>query len=271
MKKKNKIIIGIAVIVIAIIVVIVGITVNNHQRAVKEAEAISVSVETSKNDLISDYQKQYQTIISDEYKTEAEYDSAKKSLSALKDEIAKSDVKDNETVISLVKDIENTINDYDDKVKSLTTTETTTAETTTEKITEKSTQKDTTKSTNSSKTTTKSNGNSGSNNTTKQNTTKSTTKYIETTTKKKNYKQAPAYGTVVTSKPNPDDYEEYLFHSFAAYYTWEDEEWYLSSYRISGGMDSSTAYSYASSYISAPNRDGKYEGEEVKILVWIWG
>ncbi|MCM1285802.1 MAG: hypothetical protein NC213_04100 [Acetobacter sp.] len=270
MKKKNKIIIGIAVIVIAIIVVIVSITVNNHQKAVKEAEAISVSVETSKNDLISDYQKQYQAIISDEYKTEAEYNSAKNSLSTLKDEIAKSNVKDNETIISLVKDIDNIVKDYDDKIKSLTTTETTTAETTTEKTTEKSTPKDTTKSTNSSNTTTKSNGNSSSN-TTKQNTTKSTTKYVETTTKKKNYKPAPAYGTVVTSQPNPNDYEDYLFHSFAAYYTWEDGEWYLSHYRVSGGMDSSEAYNYASPYISEPNRNGKYEGEEVKVLVWIWG
>lgn len=266
MKKKNKIIIGIAVVVVAVIAVIVGITVNNHQKAEKEAESISVSVEASKTDLITSYTKQFTDITSKEYKTEDEYNSAKNLLISLKDEINKNDeMKDNNEIVSLIKNIDDTIKDYDERIKSLTTTETTTEELTKNEIT--------TKNTSSNKTTTKNNSskpnNSNNSEKPKQTTTKqSTTK--ETTTKKK-YKSAPAYGTVVTSQPNPDDYEEYLFHSFAAYYTWEDGEWYLSHYRVSGGMDSSTAYNYASPYISEPNRNGKYEGEEVKVLVWIWG
>ncbi|WP_285946494.1 hypothetical protein [Thomasclavelia cocleata] len=266
MKKKNKIIIGIAVVVIAIIAVIVGITANNHQKAVKEAESISISVKTSKSDLITSYTKQFTDIISKKYKTADEYNSAKNLLISLKDELNKNDeMKDNNEIVSLIKNIDDTIKDYDEKIKSLTTTETTTEELTKNEIT--------TKNTSSNKTTTKNNSskpnNSNNSEEPKQTTTKqSTTK--ETTTKKK-YKPAPAYGTVVTSQPNPDDYEEYQFHSFAAYYTWEDGEWYLSHYRVSGGMDSSTAYNYASPYISEPNRNGKYEGEEIKVLVWIWG
>ena len=112
MKKKNKVIIGISVMVIFIIVIIVGISVNNHQKAVKESESISLSVETSKMDLISAYQKQYQNIISAEYKTEEEYDSAINSLVSLKSEIEKSDVKDDEIIITLLTDIDNSINEY---------------------------------------------------------------------------------------------------------------------------------------------------------------
>lgn len=266
MEKKKKIIIGVAIAVIAIIAVIVGITVGNHQKAVKEAESISVSIEASKTDLITSYKKQFDEITSKNYSTKEDYSSAKELLESLKKVINDSNVKDNEEIVNLVKDIDKSIKDYDDKIKSLTTTEESTTK-----------YEETTTKSNSTEKTTKSNNNTNNSsndsykdNKPKSTTTKETTKK-ETTTKKKNYKPAPAYGTVVTSKPNPDDYEEYQFHSFAAYYTWEDGEWYLSHYRVSGGMDSSTAYNYASPYISEPNRNGKYEGEEVKVLVWIWG
>lgn len=265
MEKKKKIIIGIAIAVIAIIAVIVGITVSNHQKAVKEAESISVSVEVSKTEIITSYKKQFNEITSKNYSTEEDYTSAKALLESLKNDISNSDVKDDENIVNLVKDIDKSIKDYDEKIKLLTTEKTTTEEVTENEITTNntSTNKTTAKNT-TSKVNNSSNSEKPKQTTTKQSTTK------ETTTKKK-YKSAPAYGTVVTSQPNPDDYEEYLFHSFAAYYTWEDGEWYLSHYRVSGGMDSSTAYNYASPYISEPNRNGKYEGEEVKVLVWIWG
>ncbi len=265
MEKKKKIIIGVAIAVIAIIAVIVGITVSNHQKAVKEAESISVSVETSKNDLITSYKKQFDEITSKNYSAEEDYTSAKALLESLKDDINNSDIKDEENAVNLVKDIDKSIKDYDEKIKSLTTTEESTTEA--EETTSKPNSNDgTAKSNNNSN-----NGSGNSNNDKPKSTTAKETTKKETTTKKKNYKPEPAYGTVVTSKPNPDDYENYLYHSFAAYYTWENGEWYLSSYRVSGGMDSDTAFNYASPYISAPNRDGKYEGEECKVLVWIWG
>lgn len=251
MKKKNKIIIAIAVILIAIIVVIVGITVNNHQKAEKEAEAISVSVETSKNDLIADYQKQYQAIISAEHKTEAEYDSAKKSLSALKDEIVKSDVKDTETIISLIKDIDNTIKKYDDKIKSLTTTETTT-EATTEKITEKESSK-------VNKTTTKLNNDSHSNTEEKPKPTKETV--TETTTSKKLLD--PPYGTVYTSRQDVDKYKG-NFCTADVTFTWLEgrKEWYISDCSCGSLISVEEAVRLCSPY--HPNRDGKYQNETVE-------
>ena len=257
MKKKNKIIIAIVVILIAIIVVIVGITVNNHQKAVKEAEAISVSVETSKNDLISDYQKRYKTIISAEYKTEAEYDSAKKSLSALKDEIVKSDVKDNETIISLVKDIDNRIKDYDDKINSLTTTETTT-----EEITEKVTEKESSKV---NKTTTKSNNDSNSNTEQKPKPTKETV--TETTTNKKLLD--PPYGTVYTSKQDPNKYKgDFTFADVT--FTWLDgrKEWYVSDCSCGYGISASEVAKLCSSY--HPDRNGNYQNETVERTFYIY-
>lgn len=265
MKKKNKIIIGIAVVVVAVIAVIVGITVNNHQKAEKEAESISVSVEASKTDLITSYTKQFTDITSKEYKTEDEYNSAKNLLISLKDEINKNDeMKDNNEIVSLIKNIDDTIKDYDERIKSLTTTETTTEEVTENEIT--------TKNTSSNKTTTKNNSskpnNSSNSEKPKQTTTKqSTTK--ETTTKKK-YKPTPAYGTVVTSKPNPDDYEDYSFYCCTIYYTWEDGEWYVSRCTMGGSMSAGEAYDLALPYVSEPNRNGKYEGEIVEKDVWIW-
>lgn len=265
MKKKNKIIIGIALIVVAIIIVIVGIAVNNHQKTIKEAEAISVSVETSENDLISDYQKQYQTIISSEYKTEAEYDSAKKSLSALKDEIEKSDIKDNETIISLIKDIDNAIKDYDDKIISLTTTELTTEETT-EKVTEKET--------------TKSNSESGLNNTTKstprQTTTETTTKKVTTTqtTTKKTYKD-PAHGYCTYSWPDPEDYSKDRWRNTVIKYTWYESEGDWGATYVFGSStseaDRKEIRKYAGAFFPCPNRDGKYDGEQVSSeLIHVW-
>lgn len=256
MKKKNKIIIGIAVLVIAIIVVIVGITANNHQKTVKEAESISVSVESSKTDLITSYTKQFTDITSKEYKTEDEYNSAKNLLISLKDELNKNDeMKDNNEIVSLIKNIDDTIKDYDEKIKSLTTTKTTTEEVT---------ENETTTKNNSSKPNNSSNSEKPKQTTTKQSTTK------ETTTKKK-YKPTPAYGTVVTSKPNPDDYEDYSFYCCTIYYTWEDEEWYVSKCRMGGGiMSAGEAYDLASSYVSEPNRNGSYNGETVEKKIWIW-
>lgn len=261
MEKKKKIIIGIAIAVIAIIAVIVGITVSNHQKAVKEAESISVSVEASKTDLITSYKKQFEEITSKNYSTEEDFTSAKALLESLKNDIANSDVKDDENAVNLVKDIDKSIKDYDERIKSLTTTEesTTEAEETTTKS--NSTEK-TTKSNNSS-------NDSNNGNKPKPTTTKETTKK-ETTTKKKNYKPEPAYGTVVTSKPNPSDYEDYRFSSCTIYYTWEEGEWYVSKCRMSGDMPAGEAYDLASSYVSEPNRDGKYEGETVEKIVWIW-
>lgn len=266
MKKKNKIIIGIAVVVVAIITVIIGITFNNHQKAVKEAESISVSVEASKNDLVTSYTKQFTDITSKEYKTEDEYSSAKNLLISLKDEINKNDeMKDNADIANLIEDINKSIKDYDDKIKSLTTIEATTEEATS--TTKSDDKKETTKSNSS--------GNGGSsNNTEKPKTTaRSTTKEQttrETTTKKKNYKPEPSYGTVVTSKPNPDDYENYSFYCCTIYYTWEDGEWYVSKCRMGGSMSAGEAYDLASSYVSEPNRSGSYEGETIEKKVWIW-
>lgn len=176
---EKKIIIGIAVAVITIIAVIVGIIANNHQKAVKETESISVSVEASKTDLITSYKKQFDEITSKNYTTEEDYTSAKALLESLKNDINNSDIKDEENAVNLVKDIDKSIKDYDEKIKSLTTTEESTTEA----------EETTTKSNSNEKTTKSNNGsNDGSNNSNndkpKSTTAKETTKK-ETTTKKK--------------------------------------------------------------------------------------
>lgn len=267
MEKKKKIIIGIAIAVIAIIAVIVGITVSNHQKAVKEAESISVSVEVSKTEIITSYKKQFNEITSKNYSTEEDYTSAKALLESLKNDISNSDVKDDENIVNLVKDIDKSIKDYDEKIKLLTTEKTTTEEVTENEITTNNTS---TNKTSTNKTTAK-NTTSKVNNSSNSEKPKQTTTTKETTTKKKNYKPEPAYGTVVTSKPNPDDYENYSFHCCTIYYTWEDGEWYVSKCEMGGTMGASKAYDLASPYVSEPNRDGKYEGETVEKDVWIWG
>lgn len=263
MKKKNKAIIGISVMVVFIIVIIVGITVNNHQKTVKESESISASVETSKMNLISAYQKQYQNIISIEYKTEAEYDSAKKSLISLKSEIEKSDVKDAETIITLLTDIDNSINEYDDKINSLETHEEATEQTTitSEKTTEHN--NGTTKS-NSSNNTSK----TGSNNTASK---KQTTTRKETTTKK-NYKPNPEYGYATTSAPNYDDYAVDGWNQGRIIYTWNSSTsmWDFRCRYVNGVSDEYAWRVYATSIFPEPNRDGKYDGEEVSQTIWVW-
>lgn len=269
MKKKNKAIIGISVMVVFIIVIIVGITVNNHQKTVKESESISASVETSKMNLISAYQKQYQNIISIEYKTEAEYDSAKKSLISLKSEIEKSDVKDAETIITLLTDIDNSINEYDDKINSLATHEEATEQTTitSEKTTEHN--NGTTKS-NSSNNTSK----TGSNNTAskKQTTTNKQTTTKKETTTKKNYKPNPEYGYATTSAPNYDDYSVDGWNQGRIIYTWNSSTsmWDFRCRYVNGVSDEYAWRVYATSIFPEPNRDGKYDGEEVSQTIWVW-
>lgn len=270
MKKKNKAIIGISVMVVFIIVIIVGITVNNHQKTVKESESISASVETSKMNLISAYQKQYQNIISIEYKTEAEYDSAKKSLISLKSEIEKSDVKDAETIIALLTDIDNSINEYDDKINSLATHEEATEQTT---ITSKKTTEHnngTTKS-NSSNNTSK----TGSNNTAskKQTTTNKQPITKKETTTQKNYKPNPAYGYATTSKPNYDDYAVDGWNTGRITYTWYEEVsmWGYECTYINGVSDEYAWRVYADKVFPEPNRKGKYDGEKVSSgIIYVW-
>ncbi len=123
MEKKKKITIGIAIAVVVITAVIVGITVNNHQKAVKEAESISISVQVSKTDLITYYKKQYDEITSKNYSTEEDYTSAKALLESLKNDINNSDVKDDKNIVNLINNIDTSINDYNEKIKALTTTE----------------------------------------------------------------------------------------------------------------------------------------------------
>lgn len=264
MKKKNKIIIGIAIVVLAIIAVIVGITANNHQNAVKEAESISVSVEASKNDLITSYTKQFTDITSKEYKTEDEYSSAKNLLISLKDEINKNDeIKDNNEIVSLIKNIDSTIKDYDEKIKSLSTTKTTI-----EEVAENDT---TTKNTSSNKTTIKnSSSKTNSNNSQQSKTTttmQSTTK--ETTTKEK-YKSTPSYGTVVTTRPNFDDYDtSWGWKAGIVTCNWWDGNAY--DYNIMKNMSPSEFdewIKYAEPYFPEP--DFSKESGSSEITIWVW-
>ncbi len=260
MEKKKKIIIGIAIAVIAIIAVIVGITVSNHQKAVKEAESISVSVEASKNDLITSYKKQFDEITSKNYSAEEDYTSAKALLESLKDDKNNSDIKDEENAVNLVKDIDKSIKDYDEKIKSLTTTEESTTEA-----------KETTTKSNSNEKTTKSNNvsNDGSNkpsndNKPKQTTTEKTTEK-ETTTKKK---ITPAYGTA-TRNPKQYGYDLDEWAEGRVIYTWDGEYWCI-SYVIINNTPESEYIKYAESAFSEPNRDGKYVGEEVSAFIYVW-
>lgn len=69
---------------------------------------------------------------------------------------------------------------------------------------------------------------------------------------------------------DPNDYEDYRFYCCTIYYTWENEEWYVSKCRMVGSMSAGEAYDLASSYVSEPNRNGSYNGETVEKKVWIW-
>lgn len=257
---EKKIIIGIAIAVITIIAVIVGIIANNHQKAVKETESISVSVEASKTDLITSYKKQFDEITSKNYTTEEDYTSAKALLESLKNDINNSDIKDEENAVNLVKDIDKSIKDYDEKIKSLTTTEESTTEA----------EETTTKSNSNEKTTKSNNGyNGGSNNSNKDKpkstTAKETTKN-ETTTKKK--ANIPAYGTT-TSSPKQYDCDVSDWSSGRIIYTWDGEYWCM-SYGIINHTSESEYIKYAEPACPPPNRDGKYVGEEVSTFIYVW-
>jgi len=194
--KKNKRVIIITIIAIIVIItgIIVGISINNHNTAVKEA----LSVSESKQSVCDSFDEEYKSVVDKEHKTVEDYSSAKDALVAIKDNINKSDIKDDERLVSLISNIDKTIEEYDVKVKELTTTTTeVTTEVTTEKE-DKPVNATTRKSNSSNNSTTKSNK---SNNTTKATQPKTTAK--QTTTSNK---ITPAYGTVIFSDPNNSKY-----------------------------------------------------------------
>ena len=195
--KKNKRVIIITIIAIIVIItgIIVGISINNHNTAVKEA----LSVSESKQNVCDYFDEEYKSVVNKEHKTVEDYSIAKDTLVDIKDNINKSDIKDDERLVSLILNIDKTIEEYDVKVKELTTTTTeVTTEVTTEKETEKQVNATTRKSNSSNNSTTKSNK---SNNTTKATQPKTTAK--QTTTSNK---ITPAYGTVIFSDPNNSKY-----------------------------------------------------------------
>lgn len=251
--------------------IIVGISINNHNAAVKEA----LSVSESKEYVCDSFDDEYKSIVDKEYKTAEEYKSAKDNLVAIKDNINKSDIKDNERLVSLISDIDKTIEEYDAKVKELTTTTTeSTTESTTETITEKEDKPvnaTTGKSDNlSNNSTTKSNK---SNNATKAapKVTQPKTTAKQTTTKK-SYDPDPAYGTVKFSYPD-GNYKVDHWSCGHVYWTWNGTSWEV-WVKISGGMHTPcNKEDFINRCLKAypePKRDGKYNGEELDKTVYIW-
>lgn len=266
--KKNKRVIIITIIAIIVIItgIIVGISINNHNAAVKEA----LSVSESKEYVCDSFDDEYKSIVDKEYKTAEEYKSAKDNLVAIKDNINKSDIKDNERLISLISDIDKTIELYNTKIKDLTTT---TTESTTESTTKPTTEKEdkpvnatTRKSNSSNNSTTKSNK---SNNTTKATQPKTTAKQ---TTTKKSYDPDPAYGTVKFSYPDGNYKVDHWSYGHV-YWTWNGTSWEV-WVKISGGMHTPcNKEDFINRCLKAypePKRDGKYNGEELDKAVYIW-
>ncbi|MCI9643034.1 MAG: hypothetical protein HFJ98_09720 [Eubacterium sp.] len=267
--KKNKRVIIITIIAIIVIItgIIVGISINNHNTAVKEA----LSVSESKQSVCDSFDEEYKSVVDKEHKTVEDYSSAKDALIAIKDNINKSDIKDDERLISLISNIDKTIEEYDVKVKELTTT---TTESTTEVTTEATTEKEdkpvnatTPKSNSSNNSTTKSN-----------NTTKATPKVTQPkttakqTTTKKSYDPDPAYGTVKFSYPN-GNYKVNHWSAAGVYWIWDGEQW-NANINISGGMHTPcNKDDFINRCIKAfpkPSKDGKNVGEKVMKNVWIW-
>lgn len=266
--KKNKRVIIITIIAIIVIItgIIVGISINNHNTAVKEA----LSVSESKEYVCDSFDDEYKSIVDKEHKTVEDYSSAKDALVAIKDNINKSDIKDDERLVSLISNIDKTIEEYDVKVKELTTT---TTESTTEVTTEATTEKEdkpvnatTRKSNSSNNSTTKSNK---SNNTTKATQPKTTAKQ---TTTKKSYDPDPAYGTVRYSEPN-GNYKVDHWSCIRVYWEYDGKQWNFSHVSISGGghtpCNKDDCAKRAVDACPAPNRNGK-NGEIYHKSVWIW-
>lgn len=274
--KKNKRVIIITIIAIIVIItgIIVGISINNHNTAVKEA----LSVSESKQSVCDSFDEEYKSVVDKEHKTVEDYSSAKDTLVAIKDNINKSDIKDDERLVSLILNIDKTIEEYDVKVKELTTT---TTESTTEVTTEVTTEKETEKQVNY---TTKKPGNSSNNSTKKSNksgnTTKATTK-AQTTTKSttttpKSYDPDPDYGTVKYSRPS-GNYKTNHWCGVTLTYTWDSsKEYWGGSIEYTVGSLSHTPcnvedlYWQASKAFPAPLRDGKYDNEKVYKKMFIW-
>lgn len=262
--KKNKNIIIIAIIAVIVIItgIIVGISINKHTTALKEA----LSISESKEDACNSFENEYKSIVDKEYKTAEEYESAKDNLSALKDKINRSDIKEDERLVAVVSDIDKTITEYEDKIKDLTTTTTTetTTEATTEKVTEKATNGTTNKSGSSNKTPTKPNKTTT--------TTKVNTTVKQTTTTKKSYDPDPAYGTIRYSLPT-GNYKVDHWSCIRVYWECDGNQWNFSHVSISGGghtpCNKDDCAKRAVDACPAPNRNGK-NGEIYHKSVWIW-
>ncbi len=262
--KKNKRVIIITIIAIIVIItgIIVGISINNHNTAVKEA----LSVSESKQNVCDYFDEEYKSVVNKEHKTVEDYSIAKDTLVDIKDNINKSDIKDDERLVSLISNIDKTIEEYDVKVKELTTT---TTESTTEVTTEATTEKEdkpvnaTTRKSNSlNNSTTKSNK---SNNTTKATQPKTTAK--QTTTSNK---ITPAYGTVLFSSPNDSKYIMGNWHTIDFIWYWNGREWDY-SYTIGMGDEKykNELIKYAKKSFPSPNYEGKV-GDQVSKFMYIW-
>ncbi len=266
--KKNKRVIIITIIAIIVIItgIIVGISINNHNTAVKEA----LSVSESKEYVCDSFDDEYKSIVDKEYKTAEEYKSAKDNLIAIKDKINRSDIKEDERLVTIVSNIDKTIEEYDAKIKDLTTT---TTESTTESTTETITKKEdkpvnatTGKSNNSSNnSTTKSNK---SNNTTKATQPKTTAKQ---TTTKKSYDPDPAYGTIKYSIPT-GNYKTDHWCYITVNHKWDGNNWNTSMDIGSNHSPCNKEDMWNQCYKAypEPKRDGKYIGEEVYKFVYVW-
>lgn len=259
--KKNKRVIIITIIAIIVIItgIIVGISINNHNTAVKEA----LSVSESKQNVCDYFDEEYKSVVNKEHKTVEDYSIAKDTLVDIKDNINKSDIKDDERLVSLILNIDKTIEEYDVKVKELTTTTTeVTTKVTTEKETEKQVNATTRKSNSSNNSTTKSNK---SNNTTKATQPKTTAK--QTTTSNK---ITPAYGTVIFSDPNNSKYIMGNWHYLELIWYWNGREWAESSVVSNSNISyKNEMIKYGKKAFPAPNYEGKV-GDQVSKNMYIW-
>lgn len=239
--------------------IIVGISINNHNTAVKEA----LSVSESKQNVCDYFDEEYKSVVNKEHKTVEDYSIAKDTLVDIKDNINKSDIKDDERLVSLILNIDKTIEEYDVKVKELTTTTTeVTTEVTTEKETEKQVNATTRKSNSSNNSTTKSNK---SNNTTKATQPKTTAK--QTTTSNK---ITPAYGTVIFSDPNNSKYIMGNWHYLELIWYWNGREWAESSVVSNSNISyKNEMIKYGKKAFPAPNYEGKV-GDQVSKNMYIW-
>ncbi len=272
--KKNKRVIIITIIAIIVIItgIIVGISINNHNTAVKEA----LSVSESKQNVCDSFDEEYKSVVDKEHKTVEDYSSAKDALVAIKDNINKSDIKDDERLVSLISDIDKTIEEYDAKVKELTTT---TTESTTEVTTEATTEKETEKQVNATIRKSGSSNNTDVNSNKSKNPTKDTSKEntkakttAKATTTKKSYDPDPAYGTVRYSEPN-GNYKVDHWSCIRVYWEYDGKQWNFSHVSISGGghtpCNKDDCAKRAVDACPAPNRNGK-NGEIYHKSVWIW-